>query len=407
MEYLFFKGGITNVPHRLLQMKKRSTLNNKFILKRKAIIMSNICVNHPNVQAAALCAFCSIPVCSRCIVERNTHHYCSEQCAENAEKIGLEQTTADAYNYGIEFSEANTILEKFPEVCFLSSYQIPDSVTVIGDKAFRGCRKLKSITLPDSVTAIGNAAFSGCSSLNCITLPDSVTAIGNSAFQGCKKLSSITLPDSVSTIGDGTFSGCENLSSITLPDSVTAIGYWAFWGCSNLKCITLPDSVSTIGDGAFVNTGRIVLDKGNQNFMVKDNALIEKQTQRLIHYFGQNENYYIPKGVTAVGKWAFCTCENLSSITLPDSVTAIEYGAFSGCKNLSRITLPDSLTAIGGCAFCACKKLSNVTLPDSVTTIGEWAFQGCTSLSHITLPDSIRAIHANAFDGAGCKNVKD
>lgn len=42
------------------------------------------------------------------------------------------------------------------------SIAIPDSVTVIGEKAFSSCRYLKSIHIPNTVTEIGNKAFCGC-----------------------------------------------------------------------------------------------------------------------------------------------------------------------------------------------------------------------------------------------------
>ena len=50
---------------------------------------------------------------------------------------------------------------------------IPDSVTSIGDGAFRDCRSLASVTIPDSVTSIGNSPFSDCSSLTSITVDPS------------------------------------------------------------------------------------------------------------------------------------------------------------------------------------------------------------------------------------------
>ena len=36
---------------------------------------------------------------------------------------------------------------------------IPDTVTVIGEKAFEDCRNLTSVTIPDSVTSIGRGAL--------------------------------------------------------------------------------------------------------------------------------------------------------------------------------------------------------------------------------------------------------
>ena len=51
---------------------------------------------------------------------------------------------------------------------------------------------MSSINIPNSVTDIGNYAFYGCESLKEITIPDSVTSIGYGAFKWCFSLSSIT-----------------------------------------------------------------------------------------------------------------------------------------------------------------------------------------------------------------------
>jgi uncharacterized repeat protein (TIGR02543 family) len=44
------------------------------------------------------------------------------------------------------------------------------------------------VTIPDSVTSIGNSAFRGCISLTSVTIENSVTSIGSSAFYGCSSL---------------------------------------------------------------------------------------------------------------------------------------------------------------------------------------------------------------------------
>lgn len=174
--------------------------------------MKRVCVNHPDTKATVLCAFCSKPICFHCIVERNAHFYCSEECAGNAGKAALEQAKADAQNYGIEFSEDYTVLKHFPSNCKLTSYQIPACVTAIGDGAFSGCEELSSITLPAGVTTIGDSAFSDCKNLSSITLPDGVTAIGNDAFFFCVNLKRITLPAAIRAIHPDAFycAGCED-----------------------------------------------------------------------------------------------------------------------------------------------------------------------------------------------------
>ena len=113
-------------------------------------------------------------------------------------------------------------------------YNIPDSVTSIGDWAFNRCKSLTCINIPDSVTSIGSSAFDGCESVTCINIPDSVTSIGSSAFYGCKSLTCIYISDSVTSIEDSAFSKCESLTSINIPDSVTIIGKSAFSCCYHL-----------------------------------------------------------------------------------------------------------------------------------------------------------------------------
>ena len=76
----------------------------------------------------------------------------------------------------------------------MQSIVIPDSVTAIGNGAFRGCHSLQSIVIPEAVTKIGGYAFRDCSSLQSIVIPDSVTSIGDEAFEDCKSLQSIVIP---------------------------------------------------------------------------------------------------------------------------------------------------------------------------------------------------------------------
>jgi hypothetical protein len=47
-----------------------------------------------------------------------------------------------------------------------------------------------------------------------VLIPEGVTEIGNRAFKGCRAIKTDCLPTSVKKIGTGAFSGCESLTSV-------------------------------------------------------------------------------------------------------------------------------------------------------------------------------------------------
>lgn len=73
--------------------------------------------------------------------------------------------------------------------------------------------KLKSILLPNSIVTINNYCFSKCYSLTEINIPNSVTAIGDVAFKYCG-LTSLVIPESIKKIGNGAFYGNSHLMEV-------------------------------------------------------------------------------------------------------------------------------------------------------------------------------------------------
>ena len=245
---------------------------------------------------------------------------------------------------------------------------IPNSVTSIGNRAFKGCSSLKIIEIPNSVTTIGEEAFYACDGLTGVTIGDGVTSIANNTFCNCPSLSIVAIGNGVTSIEYGAFFGCSGLSIVTIGNSVTSIGNRAFKGCSSLKSIEIPNSVTTIGEEAFYDcTGLTGVTIGNS--------------------------------VTSIGNSAFSGCSNLTSVAIPNSVTSIGNSAFSGCNGLTEVTIGNGVTNIDN-AFSYCRGLISVTMGNSITSINEYAFHSCFSLTDAYFASNPTISYSYYFSGA-------
>ena len=141
--------------------------------------------------------------------------------------------------------------EVFKDMPALTSIEMPESVTTIGESAFEGCTGLTSIKLPEGLTCIESNTFKGCSGLTSLEIPKSLTTIGLDAFSSCRGLTSIEVPEGVTSIEPGAFHSCSGLKSITLPLTLTYIGKSTFTGCESLTSINLPEGIDTIRLSSF------------------------------------------------------------------------------------------------------------------------------------------------------------
>ena len=328
----------------------------------------------------------------------NIGSYVFENCTSLTE-INVSSNNANySSENGILFNKDKTKIVRYPVGKKDLSYSIPDSVTSIGEEAFRYCALLTSVTIPDGVTSIGEGAFGDCTSLTSVIIPDSVTEIGYSGFCGCTSLTSVTIGSGVTSIGGHVFYGCTSLTSITIPDSVTSIGYDAFGGCTSLTNIIIPDGTTEISSSSFEDTAYYnnesnwdngILYIGNHLIKAKDNV---------------SGSVEIKQGTKTIANSAFYHCWHLTSVTIPDSVTSIGSSAFNYCTSLTSVTIPDGVTNIGDYAFMHCTSLTSITIPDSVTSIGGSAFEGCKSLTNIIIPDGTTEIGSGSFEDTAYYN---
>jgi len=177
---------------------------------------------------------------------------------------------ARSINGSVTIPAGITSISGFSYRTGITGITIPVSVTEIGEWAFNGCTGLTSVTFAtgSQLRTIGRSAFDGCTSLYSINIPNSVTSVGNEAFKDTAWLNSQnglvyvgkvlykykgTIPANTvinnmrtdtTAILDYAFyynygdEDCRRLAGITIPASVTSIGKNAFSECSFLTSVT-------------------------------------------------------------------------------------------------------------------------------------------------------------------------
>ena len=162
-----------------------------------------------------------------------------------------------------------------------------------------------------------------------------------------------------------------------------------------LQTVILPDNITAIRKYAFCVCSQ--LSKIN----IPDK--VETLDERCFSNCYELKELTIPNGVMEIGYNAFYSC-GFTAVTLPNSVTDMDAGAFENCRNLESVVLPNGIQTIGSALFQDCISLKEILIPKSVTQIYNNAFAQCQSLVKLDIPESVTAIMQNAFQN--CKSLK-
>ncbi len=223
----------------------------------------------------------------------------------------------------------------------IDTVTIGDNVTFIPSYFLYYFKNITSLTIPECVTSIGSYAFSR-SSIESIYISDSVSTIGESAFKYCSNLKTVRLSNNLKRIESNLFYDCTSLEEITIPDSVKTISEYAFYHCTSLKTITLGHNTTSYGRYAFYGCDEI---EGNIYNGCK--------------YIGSEENPYLVcigpasdnlESVTFhpdcyalyLNESPFTQCENLKRIDLGNIHTVV--GSLGSGLNLESVVIPESLS---------------------------------------------------------------
>lgn len=275
---------------------------------------------------------------------------------------------------------------------------IPNTVTKIGDEAFKGNKKVTSVTIPGSVVDIGNNAFEGCEKLEKVafTNPDGANnnlLIRLGAFKDCTKLTDVEIPARVKQIVGNIFKGCTSLMEI----KVNANNPYYFAQDGVLFGPALVEYSPKYDD----NYVLLAYPAGCQGAYsipstVHGKTIDQVWTSGFEGAVGLTD-ITIPASIRRLGTAAF---ENtgLTHVTIPDTVQQVDPAVFQNCTKLVSVKLPAGLAEIDQYMFANCISLQYVDMPDSITKINIYAFHNCTSLTSLALPKNLSSLSVGCFD---------
>ena len=299
--------------------------------------------------------------------------------------LGNSLVTIDDYAFQSIGSDANVGL----------NFEVPNTLSVIGKFAFYKSA-VSSINIPNSVTTIGESCFAENTKLEKVTLGNGCSELPENVFSGCSLLSSVVLSNGLETISDAAFSGCKVLESISIPGTVLQIGQntgvsnLPFYNCTSLKSVRFEDGASSLVLGSDYRDDRGYNGTGLFSFC----PLEEVYIGRNITYI--DDRYSFEKYPQYYGYSAFYNQPKLAKVTISSTVTEIPAYLFYKNASLTLTSLP-KVKKIGASAFQDCSKLTTLNLGQDLQVVGNDAFNGCSNVTKLTFPDATTTIGARAF----------
>ena len=390
---------------------------------------------------------------------------------------------------------------KLKTVTFVDGYN-----RALPKRIFWNCDSLKNVTMRGTMHYILDGAFKGCKSLTTFDVPDGITMLNNEAFMGCRDLRSITIPGSIKNIYDRAFANCDTLRNIMVnrdnppelienafdkatyerarlfvktPDNYKNHKIWGkftkenvttrskyyltfyindtinrrdsiyvgatidesfrnykpdlsdgdiFSGWNKEVPILMPsDNIQIYGyiskkkkEGFFIYHLQPAEDKNGKGLLDRatligvDTMAISENDKDLIipnYIEDKDKNDNIKKySVTAIGVRAFANYKyrnRIETITLPKDIAVVDTAAFKGCQQMWQVKNFEGIKHVSNSTFYNCSNLTDITLSKDVTIIDTLAFYGCSSFTlNKGLPSQLDSIRYQAFANTGIKTIK-
>ncbi len=266
---------------------------------------------------------------------------------------------------------------------------------------------ISKVTVEIIINRIPTALFRE-STIKKITFYDTVTVIGDSAFRGATIEERFIIPNTVQEIGEYAFYKSQLPYDYDMGVGIKKIGREAFSGCTVPKI--------------FIDEGSVLSDYALKGAIIMEVELWDGSTYE--ENAGTSGPFYeaivnrvtIMETVDRIPKVLFrgSTIKKID-IASTAAVTEIGNSAFSFAKIMESFKIPDTVQVIGEEAFYKCMLLEDFSIGAGVKTIEDKAFKEVTIENSFKIPDTVQVIGKEAFYkgslpedfdiGAGVKHI--
>lgn len=136
----------------------------------------------------------------------------------------------------------------FDKVTFLDG----EGKTSVGEYAFAYDTRLRELEFAGGISSLGEMAFTG-TGVESVTLPEDLSSIGPRLFRGCSRLRKVVFPHNLEYLPYQTVDYCPRLEQLIIPEGVTGAGYYVYSDSEGapLSLISLPSTFKSFYSGAY------------------------------------------------------------------------------------------------------------------------------------------------------------
>ena len=208
----------------------------------------------------------------------------------------------------------------------ITSIEIEEGITEIGDYAFSELGSLTSVKLPMTLSSIGNHAFENDSALTVVTIPAAAENAAESAFDGCTALRTVKGYET----GFGTAEKIAENSGASYITAKKVLAYYKRYSGINWYIYTdgtlIVSGIGKVGDSVADDLDSyssiiISAEIGAGITELPDEILAGAKILKSVKFLGETP--------VTVGKYAFSDCAMLTELDIPRG-SKYGQGAFTG-----------------------------------------------------------------------------